>query len=358
MLTKVKYGLKKLFIPESNLGELGRKYNQILGFSIITAVPIIFFVIYGVVTSQKDNEIILYSSLVALIINGLLLIKTKKTQICSVLFTSSVAALFFTLLITGGENGSGFLWFYTFPLFTFFLLGYKNGGRVMLLVILTIAFYLYSPLFALYSVEPINQMSLRFLVSLSLVSALAYFYEVLREHTVEELLSLSRKFDKRSLIDPLTGVANRREADEMLIKEMSRFKRNHSPITVVKVNFDHFSVINEKYGNKVGDDSLKFFAQLLKRELRIPDFLARYQKEEFLIILPDTDLEAALLTIDRVQSDVRDTKLNLDEGDISLTASFGIHTPNLEETIQEVLHCCDQKLYKAKVDGRDMIVYK
>jgi diguanylate cyclase (GGDEF)-like protein/putative nucleotidyltransferase with HDIG domain len=154
--------------------------------------------------------------------------------------------------------------------------------------------------------------------------------------------------------DALTGLLNRRGFEERMEAELERAKRSGRPVTVVVGDLDHFKSVNDRFGHRVGDQTLQRFASVAGSVKRRIDDLARIGGEEFALVLPDTDEHGGFLVAERLRRAVRDHGLT---GEAAVTVSFGVATcPRHAATSEQLLHCADQALYLAKQLGRDRSV--
>lgn len=163
-----------------------------------------------------------------------------------------------------------------------------------------------------------------------------------------------------SSIDGLTGLPNRRRQDEMLQLEWKRAVRESIPISLVMVDIDHFKLYNDNLGHLAGDDCLKQVAKTLTASTHRPtDFASRFGGEEFLLILPDTDLEGALYIAETFRKNLEDAKVPHNFSPISdlVTCSMGVATiiPTTQDNPQSLIQAADQTLYQSKDQGRNCI---
>lgn len=182
-----------------------------------------------------------------------------------------------------------------------------------------------------------------------------------RKKTEDELVALQQKLEEYSYKDGLTGVANRRMFDTVMNENWGHAIRNQSPLSVILIDIDKFKQYNDLHGHLQGDECLKRIASLLDKTAQRPrDFVARFGGEEFIIVLPETDTEAAIKVADRFRQLL--LREQIPHGDSALselvTVSMGIGTitPARGDSISQFLDQVDQRLYKAKRDGRDRMV--
>lgn len=163
-----------------------------------------------------------------------------------------------------------------------------------------------------------------------------------------------------SSIDGLTGLPNRRRLDEVLHLEWKRAVRKSIPISLVMVDIDHFKLYNDNLGHLAGDDCLKQVAHILSASTQRPtDFSSRFGGEEFLLILPDTDLEGALYIAESFRKKLKNAKIPHQFSPISdlVTCSMGVATttPLVQDNPESLIQAADQTLYQSKDRGRNCI---
>jgi two-component system, cell cycle response regulator len=162
-----------------------------------------------------------------------------------------------------------------------------------------------------------------------------------------------------ALTDSLTGVFNRRYVSAHLPRLLERAVDSNKPVSVLMFDIDHFKVVNDTYGHDVGDDVLKEVANRASRNLRTFDLVARMGGEEFLVILPDTDGEAAALVAERLRERIGDKmfQVNHQVGELSVTVSIGFTIGGRPgDTADMLIKRADDALYQAKRTGRNRVV--
>ena len=191
-----------------------------------------------------------------------------------------------------------------------------------------------------------------------------------RLHTQQQLNELSSRIeqmesessDLRSKLaiahdkarrDPLTGLANRIAYNERVKTEISRWQRYQSPLSLVICDIDKFKSINDTFGHRAGDKTLKIIAQLLTRNCRGMDFLSRFGGEEFTLLLPNTSKESALVFANKLRLIIGNTRFNYGARNILITISCGISEFKEGDTAESVFERADQALYSAKNSGRN-----
>ena len=182
-----------------------------------------------------------------------------------------------------------------------------------------------------------------------------------RKARERELEALTRKLEDLSNLDGLTGVANRRHFDNIYPNEWLRCRREGTPISMLMIDIDFFKLYNDTYGHLQGDTCLKKVATAIKSSLRRPaDMVARIGGEEFVVMLPCTELEGARQIAESIRSNVRDLHMEHSTSEVGplITVSIGLTScvPHNNGDPMLLIHAADTALYKAKRQGRDRIV--
>lgn len=185
---------------------------------------------------------------------------------------------------------------------------------------------------------------------------------------VEELNKIKKKLEtaneklwEMANMDGLTTIPNRRSFDIKLPEEVKRMKRERKPLSLMMVDIDYFKKYNDHYGHIKGDDVLKDVANMLDKAVKRPgDFVGRYGGEEFVVLLPDTNLEGAKHISIRIMQELHAMKIEHKKSEISkfISVSIGISVLNPDDkktTPQQLVNKADIALYIAKNKGRNRI---
>lgn len=180
---------------------------------------------------------------------------------------------------------------------------------------------------------------------------------VARERKLREM---AVELESQTLVDGLTGIANRRRFDLHLEDEFRRAKRNVAPVSLLMIDVDYFKDFNDNYGHQRGDDCLVQIAGALSRVLnRARDLAARYGGEEFTVVLPDTDKDGALQVAEAMRAEVEALAVEHAYSGVAghVTISVGVSTlvPELSTTTGSLIHAADRALYQAKRGGRNCV---
>jgi two-component system cell cycle response regulator len=183
--------------------------------------------------------------------------------------------------------------------------------------------------------------------------------QIRRKRYQERLRSNYEQSLSMALTDSLTGVFNRRYVNAHLPRLLERAIDSHKPVSVLMFDIDHFKVVNDTYGHAIGDEVLREVSARASRNLRTFDLVARLGGEEFIVILPDTDGEAALIVAERLRSRIADTPfaVSAGRGEINVTVSIGISIGGrLGDTAEGLVRRADEALYEAKRSGRNCVI--
>jgi diguanylate cyclase (GGDEF)-like protein len=164
---------------------------------------------------------------------------------------------------------------------------------------------------------------------------------------VKQRIRADRLYDL-SILDPLTGLHNRRFGEQRLAEEVARSERNSDPLAVLLLDLDYFKDINDQFGHAAGDTALKEFSRRLKRAIRACDIPVRIGGDEFLIILPECPREKIDAILDRIGS----PQIRLNHQVISIRYSVGRAHYQTCDTSQSMLERADQILYAEKASRR------
>lgn len=166
--------------------------------------------------------------------------------------------------------------------------------------------------------------------------------------TMLELHSRAEEFHKLSVLDPLTGLYNRRFADQRLAEEVARSQRHGHPLSVMVMDLNRFKQINDQFGHIAGDTVLKCFAERLKKAVRYSDLPVRSGGDEFLVILTDCRVDQVQSLLARLQG----IEVELKDRKIPVKFAAGWTGYQESDTVEDMIQRADQALYDQKREGR------
>ena len=261
----------------------------------------------------------------------------------------------FAVILLGWDSGF-YYYLLTIPLYLF--LNHNQKTQIVILetlLIFIIFIYLY-----IYThqtdyqqaLQPTVSNALHFMnvattfVAFSLMGYIFRIASIRSERTMEQLAT----------IDTVTNLINRRKMRELLERECIRYERSNKPFVIALGDIDHFKTINDTYGHDVGDAVLRQVSDNMQQALRKSDSLARWGGEEFLILLPETNLADGMQVIEKVRKMIAQTPCQVDGMNISMTITFGVNAYDNSETLSENIKQADQALYAGKNEGRNKVV--
>lgn len=182
------------------------------------------------------------------------------------------------------------------------------------------------------------------------------------ENTKDDISVLQRDLDevrKESMLDPLTKIPNRKAFDEQLQEEMNAAAASGKALSLLVFDIDHFKAFNDTYGHLTGDQVLRLVAQVLKANIRGRDMPARFGGEEFVAILPETDLAGGMSVGETIRAAVQSKELlkrSTNEKLGRITLSVGVAVYRSDDTAASLIERADRCLYAAKGNGRNQVV--
>ena len=186
------------------------------------------------------------------------------------------------------------------------------------------------------------------------------YYENKEHYYVFSLTDITEIKEKSNLLeyqashDKLTGLFNRNKFDELFIKEIKRSKRYSASLSIILLDIDNFKMINDNYGHQIGDIVLKEISQIISLHIREQDIAVRWGGEEFLVLLPHTNLSGSIIVANKIKTAIETnlfTDLNL-----NITASFGVTQLVNEDDDESLIARADKHLYEAKNSGKNKVI--
>lgn len=346
-------------VDESLNIDEGYQHSYLVGFFSLIISIITFF---SAITSFLN---LLYSLAVSLFLVSILLLITfyilktssyRHYHNCS-RFIAIVALyiLCFYLVCAGGVNSSGPLWIYVIPSITFAFLGLKQGIIANAAFIFIVSIMLFFPndqmLLTTYSYEFKTRLIYVFLT----IVTLSGLYEVARYRSFMRLKTMKDKYEYQAQFDYLTFLPNRRGIQKILNKDQRQRKHTHKVSTIAILDIDKFKVINGEFGHEVGDMVLKHTSRVLRDCIRSQDSLARWGGEEFLLLLPETTEQEALVLLESIRECVEETPFGHGNISIFITLSVGLCETSPDVDFNETIKFSDVSLYRAKQAGRNTV---
>lgn len=168
------------------------------------------------------------------------------------------------------------------------------------------------------------------------------------------VIDRDREMERLATTDKLTGAYNRTKFDEIMDREIERFRRYNEPLSMIMFDIDNFKEINDTYGHSIGDYVLQTIADITKETIRKIDYLVRWGGEEFMIISSETNLEEAHALAERLRRTIECYRFN-NVGKV--TVSFGVTEFKEEDTKDTFIKRADDVMYKAKIKGKNRVEF-
>ncbi len=176
------------------------------------------------------------------------------------------------------------------------------------------------------------------------------------QNKIHELESELQQMGEQAHEDHLTGILNRRGLDNAFKRELEHSKELHTSICLALIDIDNFKKFNDTHGHKVGDDVLVYLAETMKETTRPEDIVARFGGEEFVILLPDTEINEAVSIVSRVRRNLTKHFFLHQNNRLLITFSAGVAEHQLGETQENILVRADKALYQAKNNGKNQVI--
>jgi diguanylate cyclase len=175
------------------------------------------------------------------------------------------------------------------------------------------------------------------------------------EAEAEQLRVALREQRIRATTDALTQLPNRHAYHDRLHQEYARWRRYRGKLSLVLCDIDFFKQVNDQHGHAGGDVVLKHLANIIRGGLRESDFAARFGGEEFVLLMPETNLVEATKAVNKLRQRVASQSVTYEHNNIAITVSFGVAEFEGEDVPRDVFERADKALYRAKVKGRNQV---
>lgn len=180
-----------------------------------------------------------------------------------------------------------------------------------------------------------------------------------KEELSHKLEEANKELMRLASTDALTGLPNKRSLETQLVRDLARADRDKTWLSLVVVDVDHFKKFNDTYGHATGDVVLQAVAKTLARHLRAGDLAGRYGGEEFVLVLPGSNMIGARIAAERIRKALEATVVETEHGPLKVTASFGgasVCGPGCARVRDELFQRADAALYEAKRNGRNRVI--
>ncbi|WLI87695.1 diguanylate cyclase [Massilia sp. R2A-15] len=284
------------------------------------------------------------------------IVLAREVFLCAVFF--NFTWLTFNL---GGVNAPTVGWLITGPVVAMFLGGVSTAVFWLIMSCTAVAAIYTLPLFGIALPDhPVKDMALLYLLcDLGLYIVVVVFvllFELTKTQGFIKLEQALKIINELAIRDELTGSHNRRHLIKLIESEKERTARLGSLFCLCLLDIDYFKRINDTYGHTAGDMVLKEFATTVQRQIRESDSFGRYGGEEFLLMLPQTSLDEAIVLAERVRISIEKMMFGDIARDLTVTVSIGVAEFRFGESIGQTVARADEALYQAKSGGRNRVV--
>ena len=339
---------------------------RVTGFGgVIAALFISFYILLFWGLDFPRNIILVNAAALLIDLIGLMLVRRLHVQkpAAHVITFATYVSLLGTALFTGGIDSSSIVWMAFIPIAATIMAGNRDAipwGVISLLSIVGI--YLLNKEWGFdWTLVPTRSIDRMVdLISVTIVIGMAtWLNERTKARAMNHLESARTLLNHLATVDPLTNAFNRRYFfDRAQVElEIARLRKNRTSLLLLDI--DHFKKINDTYGHTIGDQILIGMVVLCQGNLREIDTLARLGGEEFIILLPETDLDEARHIAERLRTTLEHTAIQTDAGPLYVTISIGALSHPITDDdlpVHKLVQQADQAMYLAKRSGRNRVV--
>lgn len=330
---------------------------------IISAVSAVLLVVSSALNLYHGALAILAPSLMVLILQAVCIFRVRRrpekaTGILSALVAVLLCWGVFLLVTAEHTNLSRTLWLVLLP-FVISCTGMCRGTVIFIVFFGVLCLLFFTPLQSLMATDMPLGLRLRLLLVLCGSFFLASSVEYLRFKFSRALANTLGRLERDALTDPLTGLGNRRDFQNYYTLVSGKSARDGQPFSIVMIDIDLFKKVNDTHGHDVGDLVLQHIARVIGGGLRAMDRVFRWGGEEFVVLMPDTGAEEAIVAAERIRKTVAETPCVLGKLKIHYTISLGVWSGDSKSAggkMHEQIALADKNLYRAKSNGGNVVV--
>lgn len=327
---------------------------------LFNLVAIAFLGLFGLIaayTGERGYALVLLGVMTLALANIACFYAWRHMQ--QLVLTTCLGYLAFCLYlqISGGQNNSGILWHYVYPIMVYYIAGLRLGCLSSSLLIASELLLMQMDHLTFFHAQYSPEFKMRFLSTMTVMSIMGAMLEHSRSKAQNSLMILAKQLRHASQTDELTGLPNRRALQEILHDQTVRADRTESDFVILLCDIDHFKSVNDQFGHAVGDKALRHMAHNMSAAIRKSDTLARWGGEEFMLVLPDTDLACGILMAERIRTAAEQHPLVTETGaKVAITISCGLANWLECRDLDLLFRLADERLYQAKSTGRNQVV--
>jgi len=322
-------------------------------YCIVGSLYLLPFSIQSFVSNQFELTTTLALCTFFAISNSLYLHHTGNYKRAGDIVVVMTIILFLHLIRTGGIDNTGPLWSYILPPLVLFIYGLSKGSLALSGFILASMFLMFVPDNGIFSANYSYHFKVRYFSTFLGVCLISSICEYSRYHSNNLLKKLQKSIQLEAHTDVLTGLYNRRYMHQKIDKLIHQPQLSTKTYSILLCDLDHFKSINDNYGHPCGDQVLIETASRMKSCLRSNDIAARWGGEEFMIILPETDQDAAYSVAEKLRTQLCEENICCSKDSLSVSMSIGMLQIGSGYSAEDILNNVDDALYAAKRNGRN-----
>jgi diguanylate cyclase len=340
---------------ESELQQL-EFYRRVQLFQLLSFVGILMLLGFAATCMMRGMlwlAVILVGVAMVGVLNMIWLYVQQNYQASAVVLSACVIFLDLLLVASGGIDNTGLFWVYPTTAIVIFINGYRVGFYLSLALLLACGYILLVPDNGILATSYADQVTIRFIATLVCLMIACVGSEYVHVHSRGRVQVLHAKVQTAAVTDALTDLPNRRFISEQCIQR-GFFDRAFEGGCLVLADIDHFKRVNDEYGHDTGDQVLQAVAQYLMQSTRNVDVIVRWGGEEFLLLMPELDLNQGLHRVEDLREGL--AHWPIDDLQEPLTMSFGVVEIVSAKSADALLSLADRHLYSAKAAGRNCVV--
>lgn len=357
-MDKSQFLLDKLEMPQTT----NYRFSMVMRkFSLISLVCILFY--GGLFAILSVWQMVLVSGVCAIIWAGILLINRKGYPQAAFLMGTLNSAIF-SLLSTwllGWDSGFYLLALLIIPIIfhNSQLNKWLKGLLAFAILAVILGLFILSWRQASYWILDggllIVFSIINLLITMVVLALTGHFFETIASDAEKALIQTNKKLTSLATTDPVTNLVNRRIILSRIEQEKNRMERGSKPFVLIMIDIDNFKQINDEYGHSGGDYVLVTLAELISLTLRKQDEVARWGGDEFLIMLPETDVEGGQIVAEKIRTKIVSTPFTYRELEIPVTVTLGVGPCDSGAGVGSCIRKADQALYIGKQAGKNRV---
>ncbi|KPH95827.1 diguanylate cyclase [Pseudoalteromonas porphyrae] len=317
---------------------------------LVTTLVVLNYHIYA-----KPLTVMLVVSDITFLVCAIYFMRTGHLNAVAALVLGIICMLCVALVYTGGKENTALYWLMFYPVVAFSTLGLRIGLIGVSVLLCVSCFLLYGP--DIGQVKYGYAEKVRFSASFILVFLFTFIGEYFRNKSHMEIAHMTLLQKQDAHTDQLTGLANRRFITSHFLPLAKSRPEQYFPFTVLLMDLDNFKYINDSFGHDFGDHVLIEFSTFLESQLRSSDIKVRYGGEEFMVILPRIDSDAAFYVADKFREYISTQTIMFTQTQkTTITCSIGVVQVNKISEFNQAVKRADECLYDAKHAGRNCVM--